>query len=256
MPPHVPSDHDIDSPSNASHMPTRAQYPNPGYLGSSSHDTIFKRLDASSQDSSSTLSLSVGANGVNASVPLASSIAFKRAVWAIEQARAGLDYDSCGDLTTQWLNTGLNFALAGPLTASCAESAVKKLHRGTYPAIQTCHELFVNSARPISAGPGSTLEAYCDNFCSVGNIRWETLGIFFTSLSRALNDLQNCGSPFHTREQRRRFQKLSLALADECLEAVMSLDCLNDLQLIFQYELFNAHSVADGDQSKDARLLD
>jgi hypothetical protein len=181
---------------------------------------------------------------------LTDQVIFDRGVRAIEQARACLDFGSCSALITHWLNTGVNLALAGAFTAACTDNAVKTVGRGISPAAQICRDLFTNSARPISAGPGSALEAYCDNFCGVGNVRWETVGIFFVALSRAGNDAQTFDSLFQTREERRNFQKRTLALADECLEVVTSLDCLNDLQLVFQYENFIAHSVADGDQSK------
>lgn len=185
-----------------------------------------------------------------ASASLTDDVLFSRAVRAIEQARACLDFGLCRAIITQWLNTGFNLALAGPFTTACTETAVNTVGQGTSPAAQTCTDLFTNSARPIVPGLGTALEAYCDSFCGLGNVRWEAIGIFFLSLSRAINDVQSFDLLYQTREERRRLQKLALTLADECLEAVMSLDCLNDLQLIFQYENFIAHSVTDGDQSK------
>jgi hypothetical protein len=180
---------------------------------------------------------------------LTDDVLFSRAVRAIEQARACLNFDSCRALVTQWLNTGSNLALAGHFTAACTETAVKTVGQGTSSATQTCIDLFTNSARAISIGHGTALEAYCDSFCGFGNVRWEAIGIFFLWLSRAVNDIQSFDSLYQARDERRRLQKLTLALADECLEAALSLDCLNDLQLVFQYENFIAHSVADGDQS-------
>ena len=39
-------------------------------------------------------------------------------------------------------------------------------------------------------------------------------------------------------------------LSDRCLEMCLSLDCLNDMQLLLQYENWIIHTFLDGDQSK------
>jgi hypothetical protein len=41
-----------------------------------------------------------------------------------------------------------------------------------------------------------------------------------------------------------------MSFSDRCLELSISLDCLNDLQLVLQYENFISHSNVDGDESK------
>ncbi|RBR20112.1 uncharacterized protein FIESC28_05391 [Fusarium coffeatum] len=58
--------------------------------------------------------------------------------------------------------------------------------------------------------------------------------------------------PFPTEAQRRHIRRLTMHFADRCLDICLSLDCLNDLQLILQYENFILHSLVDGDQSYES----
>ncbi|KAF4969339.1 hypothetical protein FSARC_3414 [Fusarium sarcochroum] len=47
----------------------------------------------------------------------------------------------------------------------------------------------------------------------------------------------------------RGLSRLAMQFSDAFLEIAVSLDCLNDLQLLLQYENFILHSMVDGDQS-------
>lgn len=107
----------------------------------------------------------------------------------------------------------------------------------------------MHTYRPLTADDNATIEDYCTNFCQ-RSARWETLGLFFTAACRAATDIP-CFAPLYSSEQQRRsFQRLSMHYSDRCLEISLSLDCLNDLQLMLQYENFIIHSYIDGDQSE------
>ncbi|KAJ4304884.1 hypothetical protein N0V90_000412 [Kalmusia sp. IMI 367209] len=54
---------------------------------------------------------------------------------------------------------------------------------------------------------------------------------------------------FRSFEARRNLQKVAVRFSDRCLDISLSLDRLNDLQLLLQYENWISHSCLDGDQS-------
>ncbi|KAJ5136703.1 hypothetical protein N7448_005257 [Penicillium atrosanguineum] len=94
----------------------------------------------------------------------------------------------------------------------------------------------------------TTFDEYCTNF-SGHNSRWEPFGIFFTAVCRASVDLAYAEPLYGSEQQRRKIQKLTLSYSDRCLDLCLPLDCMNDLQLVLQYENFISHSQVDGDQS-------
>jgi len=87
------------------------------------------------------------------------------------------------------------------------------------------------------------------------NLRWESLGIFFTAAARAAYDTTSFPILYSTNEERRKLIKELTHLGDGCLDTCLELDCLNDLQLILQYENLIVHSQVDGDQSAISLLL-
>lgn len=82
------------------------------------------------------------------------------------------------------------------------------------------------------------------------NARWETLGLFFSAVSRATVDVNLFNGLFDDEQQRISVQKFAMRCSDNCIDISTSLDCLNDLQLVLQYETCTVHSLVDGDQSK------
>lgn len=55
---------------------------------------------------------------------------------------------------------------------------------------------------------------------------------------------------YSNEETKHTLRRLCTRVGDYALEISLSLDCLNDLQLLLQYENFVVHSHVDGDQSK------
>lgn len=156
------------------------------------------------------------------------------------------------DLIDSWISKGSNLALAEPFTGCCALAAKSLLQGfdGTFEsAMSVSRSLFEQSLRPIVIDTATTLESYSRNLYSP-TCRWETLGLFFTAACRATADIWYFSPLYGCQNKRRIIQKSCLKLSDRCLDMVLSLDCLNDLQLFLQYENFICHSQTDGDQSK------
>lgn len=106
--------------------------------------------------------------------------------------------------------------------------------------------LFLNTSRSIDTARSTTLDDFQEQF-GHQRCRWETLGFFFTAASRAAIEMAKFES---SSQEFRDLQRLGMNLSDLSLDIALSLDCLNDLQLVLQYENWILHSFVDGDQSK------
>ncbi|KAE8164039.1 hypothetical protein BDV40DRAFT_311126 [Aspergillus tamarii] len=232
-------------------VPSSVQYPNPGYLGSSSHTTLFdqlafqndKEIGAPSQQSA------ISSSGQNDYVVDDGSIA--KGAELILQLHHQFLLQPFSHLFRKWVSTGANLALAGPLTEPCASAVDYKLLQcdGTHASARTIsRNLFYRSYQPIPLNEVTCFDEYCAHFTGEST-RWETFGIFLTAICRASVDLSYAEPLYDSEQQRRKLQKLALSYSDQCLDLCLPLDCMNDLQLFLQYENFISHSQVDGDQS-------
>ena len=228
---------------------TSRNYPNPGYLGSSSYATIFGHLPTSND------------NGSEHAAPdsdetyhplLIDDVEIVHGAKSVEQFQASLAAPSCRALIEKWTTSGVNLALAEFFTKKCAETAEFVLgcsHEYATDLKIVSKNLFTHSCKPLAANDTSTFQEFCAQFSDT-NARWETIGLFFTAAGRAAIDMMTFEPLYNTKRQQRSFQKLAMRFSDQCLDIALSLDCMNDLQLVLQYENFILHSFVDGDQSK------
>lgn len=236
---------------NALGIVTAVQYPNPGYLGSSSHTTFFDQLQfQKTAEVGPTTEIESCPNPADDYIFDDSCIA-KGAELILELHRESL-IPQFTQLFRRWIATGTNLALAGPLTTPCASTASHLISGfdGTHAsATSISKRLFYNSRCPLRLNSHTTLDEYCANFCGP-HARWETLGLFCTAVCRASIDLTYAEPMYGSEQQRRRIQKLTLSYSDQFLDLCLPLDCMNDLQLFLTYENFISHSQVDGDQSR------
>ncbi|RFU75129.1 fungal specific transcription factor domain-containing [Trichoderma arundinaceum] len=73
--------------------------------------------------------------------------------------------------------------------------------------------------------------------------------MFLAAACRAALDTSSFAPLYNSDEGRRGLIKALMYIGDCCLEICIALDCLNDLQLVLQYENLIVHSQVDGDQS-------
>jgi hypothetical protein len=161
-----------------------------------------------------------------------------------------------------WLAKGTNLPLAEPFVSGCLES-VKQWRQLLIsdPAIEAgdfgpgsmgpmyVRALLANTHKPIVMHRGMSSQDFLAQMLEK-NLRWESLGIFFIAAARAAYDISSFTPLYSTHEQRHRLIKTLTYIGDCCLETCIELDCLNDLQLVLQYENFIVHSQVDGDQSE------
>jgi hypothetical protein len=170
----------------------------------------------------------------------------------LRRALTVYDMKSLQDLVKFWLAKGVNLALAGPLVEGCIES-MNNLRLDARGDDQRLHDisrsLSGHSAEPLSFNESMSFSHYTAQF--LGNrARWETLGIFFTSVVRATVDVSFFPATYKTTEEQMNLRRFASGISDCCLENCLSLDCLNDLQLFLQYESFIMHAAVDGDHSE------
>lgn len=160
---------------------------------------------------------------------------------------------SLSDLVKFWLAKGVNLALAEPIVLQCTKSAeqllapLRSADSNHYNSL--VQDLVKNSASPLAFAKTSALSDYIHQFCGQ-NIRLETLGIFLVTVIRASIDIPFFPPLYATEVERHRLRQLGTALINCALELCLSIDCLNDLQLIFQYEHWIVMSYIHGDQSR------
>lgn len=224
-------------------------YPNPGFLGSSSHTTFFEQLPRDSTDTGQLPDCSVDEEEIRNGANL------------IDNIHRYCRIDSCVALVQQWIAGGVNLALAGPLVMTCAHvtqhvlSSYETDSPGRFtPARIISQRLFRNSCHQLNAGDDQNIAEWCTVF-GINNARWEMLGIFFAALAAATIYTPRFEPLYRTHQGQRDLQKLAVRFSDRCLDISLSLDRLNDLQLLLQYENWIGHSCLDGDQSKHILFL-
>ncbi|KAF1979251.1 hypothetical protein BU23DRAFT_576901 [Bimuria novae-zelandiae CBS 107.79] len=218
-------------------------YPNPGFLGSSSHTTFFEQLPRDTNDTGQLPDCSVDEEEIRMGANL------------IDHIHKYFQISSCVALVQDWIAGGVNLALAGPLVVTCAQVTEYVLSScGTSsPAASTLartisQKLFRNSCHQLNAGDHQSIAEWCSVF-GAHNARWEMFGIFFAALAAATMQTPKFQPLYKSHQDQRDLQKLAVRFSDRCLDISLALDRLNDLQLLLQYENWISHSCLDGDQS-------
>jgi hypothetical protein len=237
----------LDSPST----PHRNRYPNPGYLGPSSHIDIFNHI-LSEQDSNHDVPLPMP----SVSFSLDEHPSAKQGALLTRQLLSSFDLSALKSLVTFWRAKGVNLAAAEPFVDLCAESSnytSLSTFQGSEWHLNFSTRLLQNTARPLECNPESTISTYSAQFLGI-NTRWETFGIFLSAAIQATRDVLFFPALYTTSSRNRELRRLLTRLLDCSLDICLSADCLNDLQLILQYENFIVHSYVDGDQSRSNNL--
>lgn len=229
-----------------SFTPRRNPYPNPGYLGSSSHAAIFKHITT---DGDPNTAAHTGASESPPPQWIGDNYLLLQGADVLRHLLNAYPLSATKELVMFWLSKGANLALAEPFVAQCAES-VSKLFASNDENwhLVYARRLLHNSAQTLQFNQSMDLSEFSMQFMEQ-NCRWETIGIFFAAVSRATIDIPFFPSLYTTEEDQYNLRRLATKLCDFALEISLSLDCLNDLQLIIQYENFIVHSYVDGDES-------
>lgn len=226
----------------------RNRYPNPGYIGSSSHVAIFNHITPpDDQGSPSHLKAGTAPKAAPRSQP-DDELLIQRCADALNLLFTSFSLSAMKELLKLWCAKGANLALTGAIVHHCIDGVELPLLTSEDWPLSFAKQLLANSARPLEFNQHSDFSDFCSQFM-YRNIRWEALGIFVSAVIRATMDISFFPSLYATEEITYNLRRLCTRVADYALEITLSLDCLNDLQLFLQYENFIVHSYVDGDHS-------
>lgn len=176
----------------------------------------------------------------------------KQGALLTRQLLSSFDLHALQALVIFWRAKGVNLAVAEPFVDLCANSinyTGLSTFQGPEWHLEFSTRLLQNTARPLEFDRGSTVSTYSAQFLGM-NTRWETFGIFLSAAIQATRDVLFFPKLYTTSSRNRELRRLLTRLLDCSLDICLSADCLNDLQLILQYENFIVHSYVDGDQSR------
>lgn len=161
--------------------------------------------------------------------------------------------DALRDLVSFWQATRVNLALAGPLLDSCLQtlddlrSLSPNTAAGIGPYMVYARKLLRNSIQPLIVRAPLRLDSFCSQFIG-SNTRLETIGLLFCAVIRAASEVHVFPALYLGNARRQELVSLAARLTNVIVEAILSLDMLNDLQLVLQYENFISHSFVFGVQ--------
>ncbi|OJD40320.1 zn-c6 fungal-type dna-binding domain [Diplodia corticola] len=243
--------------STSSASPQPRYYPNPGFLGSSSHSAIFNQVtsfDLRTSDSGLHNALPSPIASPCRHVPK-NKVVVESALRTLKQL-GRTDLSHLVSLIHLWLGQGVNLPLAEPFVAPVV-GAIAKSAKATLPSdainqsedwVSQHASLLESTDRPICLRGDTNVNDFFSQLLDHG-LRWDVLGIFFTAASRATIDTTSF-PPLYTGEAQRWDLIKSLTyIGDCCLETCLAADRLDDLQIVLQYENCVVHSQVHGDQS-------
>jgi hypothetical protein len=227
--------------------PRQNHYPNPGYLGQSSHVAIFNHVlsEQNSNHDPEPLTRSISAS-------LSEHPSVKEGALLTRQLFSSFNLTSLHNLVKFWRAKDVSLAGAEPFVDLCADSSNYTSlsdFQGSEWHLQLATRLSQNTAQPLEFNRNSTISSYSAQFIGI-NTRWETLGIFLSAAIQATRDVPFFPSLYTTSSRNGELRRLLTSLSDCSLHICLSADRLNDLQLVLQYENFIVHSYVDGDQSR------
>ncbi|KAG8362152.1 hypothetical protein FVEN_g77 [Fusarium venenatum] len=140
-----------------------------------------------------------------------------------------------------------------PLTSRFSDAAVAfwlqwSTGPSPEPSQQKAQWLLKNSRQPVNLTETSSIQEFFSQTLG-DNLKLEVLGIFLTAACRAVMDTPSFTPLYISHQERVTLAKTLMFIGDLCVESCLSLDSLNDLQLVLQYENMIIHTQVDGDQS-------
>ncbi|GAW19676.1 hypothetical protein ANO14919_091650 [Xylariales sp. No.14919] len=239
------------TPLSSTFSPRQHPYPNPGFLGSSSHTAIFEHISRDHAPSSSTQDPSDNSPSLASFAQIPDDDSLLQGADVLRRILRDFPLTAMKDLVLFWLARGANLALAEPFVKGCTEGVsglFSSLSHDENWHLSCAKQLLINSRQPLKFTVDTNFSSFQAQFLNE-NFRWESLAIFFLAVGRASVDITFFPTLYMTTGRRHALRGLCTKLSDCALEIALSLDCLNDIQLVLQYENFIMHSFVDGDHS-------
>ena len=239
-------------PLNTSSASRICQRPNPGFLGASSHSAVYIEI---AEDLNG---IEQAQNRVERLVPPDTSSTKPLGHLLVKGSellsRIGLAQriQNFKTLIQTWRAKGIQLPLGGALLDACIgfdHTLVFSNKTDENSNIDVARQFLVNSMKPLLFDGSTTFRDFCSQFCG-SKTRWEIVGLLCTAVARATFDVPILIPLYSTQEQREQLRREMIEASDACLELSLSLDCLNDLQMVLHYENCILYSLYNGDQSE------
>jgi hypothetical protein len=226
-------------------------------MGASSHVAIFSHISKDSNvlyDASSVTDPPGASSVARLSVAdFEGEMQAAKIAESLKQLLGKFDPNSLRHLITFWRATKVNLTLAEPLVDTCLR-AMDDLHTMSSsnpgnpdPCLAYARSLLQNSSQPLVIHGSLDLESFCSQFLD-SNTRLETIGLLFCAVIRAASEVFVFPPLYIDVPHRQELLSMAVGLTNIIVEAILSLDMLNDLQLMMQYENFISHSFVFGVQ--------
>lgn len=230
-------------------------YPNPGHIGLTSHVAIFNQIfpDQSNNSPAAATGHSSSPNPMSPESPsLDDNPLARQGAELLKQLFQTYSLSSMESFVTFWIEKGINLPLAEPFVALCAKISnysCLSTFDGPDWHLKLAQKLLANTTRPLEYDGSTSFAEYVAQFTGEST-RWETLGIFLSAVLRASIEIPFFPTLYTTENSQRDLKNKLLALISCSLDVCLSLDCLNDLQHVIQYENTITYTYTSGDQSQ------
>jgi hypothetical protein len=226
-------------------------------MGASSHVAIFSHIAKDSNalyDASSITEPPTAASAARPSLAdLEGEMQATKIAESLKQLLSKFDPSSFRHLITFWRATKVNLTLAEPLIDTCLRAlddlqSIDSERSGTSDScLAYARSLLRNSSKPLNIHASIDLKSFCDQFLD-SNTRLETIGLLFCAIIRAASEIFLFPPLYIDMCRRQELLSMAVKLTNIIVEVILSLDMLNDLQLMMQYENFISHSFVFGVQ--------
>ncbi|CAK7207447.1 hypothetical protein SEUCBS139899_010257 [Sporothrix eucalyptigena] len=254
-------------------------YPNPGFQGSSSLNTILDTVEhgaasydeENSQNEVSNINVQerasesagdVDAPGAGEPSSLQGTMLVMSGTAIIEEGAQVLEllttlytHGILQQLFEEWMGKGLEIHVGSLLVRPFLDSIASVLSTVTQSpanwhegALVLSRQLFHAAKASTDVDGSASLQDFADKYTG-RNLRWETVGLVLALAGNAVSKLRAPHAVYRTEQERNTLGRNLLHASNKCASFGESLDILNDVQIIFLYESFLLHSVYFGHQS-------
>jgi len=231
------------------------EYPDPGFQGPSSYSTIYDQVqqhlipEVNADFAAVKPSIPNPLPRVRAQAEVYSRVMSSGAELVL-QLPSATEFVLYKDLINTWQAKGMRLHLADPFVQTCVNTIERLVDK---PRTTDWHDiiserLLQSSRQHLVYSPGTSLADFANQF-SGNNARWEMVGLFWVMVGRATIATTDWPGLYGDEGERQSFRRHAVAAADSCLELSLSMDCLNDLQMMLQYETYIMHTNVSGNQS-------
>jgi hypothetical protein len=217
--------------------------PNPGYIGPSSHARILDQIPLDE-------ALAPDAESHKVSSDVASLI--DQAAQQLHDLLLDREPGALQAIANFWREQGYTTVVAEEVTDVCIDSCGLLLQAKSTTSKNWSYDfiklLYQNSNTQLPVRPSDTISDFTRQFTGE-RARLESFGIFLVALAKAALFVPFYPPLYTSQAQRFALRTTTIKLMDHCWALCESLNSLNILQLLLQYERFLIHNTIDGPQS-------